>query len=63
VIVRFTVNENGDIITPVILRSVDPDLDAEALRIVSSMPKWTPGEKDGKKVAVYFTLPIEFKLD
>ena len=38
-------------------------IDAEALRVVNAMPQWIPGEQDGKKVAVYYTLPINFKLD
>ncbi|HEY6913844.1 MAG TPA: energy transducer TonB, partial [Paludibacter sp.] len=38
-------------------------LEQEALRVVNAMPKWTPGEQKGKKVAVYYTLPIKFKLE
>ena len=39
-----------------------PSLDKEAMRIVSVMPKWIPGKQDGRPVAVYYTLPIKFKL-
>ena len=60
VIVRFTVDESGHIVNPNVLRGVDPDLDAEALRVIAAMPPWTPGEQNGKKVAVYFTQPISF---
>ncbi len=63
VFVKFIVNENGDIINPIILHSPDAVLSTEALRVIKMMPKWKPGEQNGKKVAVYFILPITFKLD
>ena len=44
------------------MQSVDPLLDAEALRVVGKMPKWTPGKLKGKVVRVSFTLPVHFKL-
>lgn len=64
VIVKFVVDKEGNVTDPVILHSVDPALDAEALRAVKSMDvKFTPGKKaDGKAVSVYFALPISFKL-
>ena len=62
VIVQFVVNRDGSIVDPVVLRSVDPYLDKEALRVVSAMPKWKPGEQRGKKVRVRFTLPVTFRL-
>ncbi|MBP3553183.1 MAG: energy transducer TonB [Bacteroidaceae bacterium] len=62
VIVQFVVNRDGSIVDPVVLRSVDPYLDKEALRVVSAMPKWKPGEQRGKTVRVKFTLPIQFRL-
>ena len=62
VIVKFIVNENGAISDAQVVNSVDPDLAAEALRVVSGLPAWTPGEQQGKKVAVYFTQPISFRL-
>lgn len=60
VIVRFVVDKNGAIVNPEILRKVDPSLDNEAIRVVSTMPKWTPAKQAGKNVAVYMTLPIRF---
>ena len=45
-----------------VVRGVSPDLDAEAVRVLSAMPKWTPGKVNGKAVASYFTLPINFSL-
>lgn len=63
VIVQFVVNRDGSIVDPVVLRSVDPYLDKEALRVVSAMPKWKPGEQRGKTVRVKFTLPIQFRLN
>lgn len=62
VIVRFVVNKTGKIIDPVILRSPDTTLSTEALRVVNMMPPWVPGKNKGKKVPVYFMLPISFKL-
>jgi len=63
IIVRFTVNESGKVENAVILRGVYPSIDAEGLKVVSSLPDFVPGEQNGKKVAVYYTLPITFKLD
>lgn len=62
VIVQFIVSKEGEVMEPKIIRSVSPLLDKEALRVVSSMPKWKPGKANGKPVAVRYTLPIYFKL-
>lgn len=62
VYVKFTVNTDGSIVDAKIRKSVSESLDNEALRVVKKMPKWIPGEQDGKKVRVSFTLPISFKL-
>ena len=62
VIVRFVVNEDGSISDETLIRGVFPSLDEEALRVIKSMPKWHPGEQDGKKVRVYYTIPISFIL-
>ena len=63
-IVQFVVNEKGEVVTPTVVRSSGfPLLDEEALRVVSLMPAWNPGEQKGQKVAVYYTLPITFKLE
>lgn len=62
VIVKFVVNENGDVVNPVIMRGVDSTLDAEAIRAIAQMPPWKPGKQNGKTVAVYFTMPIVFSL-
>ncbi|MBO5678739.1 MAG: TonB family protein [Bacteroidaceae bacterium] len=63
VIVQFVVNKDGSIVNDSIVRSVDPLLDAEALRVVRSMPNWTPGKQKGKPVRVRFTLPVTFHLN
>ena len=60
IIVSFVINENGQVTDPAVLRRVDKDLDKEAIRIIKSMPRWTPGEHKGKKVKVRFTLPVMF---
>ncbi|MCQ2230866.1 MAG: energy transducer TonB [Paludibacteraceae bacterium] len=63
VIVRFVITQQGEVKNPVVIRSVDPLLDEEALRFVGKMPDWIPAEIDGgKKVNSYYTLPITFKL-
>lgn len=62
VIVQFVVNKDGSIVDPVVVKSVDPYLDKEALRVVKTMPKWSPGEQRGKPVRVKYTLPVQFRL-
>lgn len=62
VVVRFSISEKGNVSDVTTIRSVFPSLDAEAIRVVESTDgMWIPGETDGKKVAVKFTLPISFK--
>ena len=62
VIVQFVVNEDGSICNEQVVKSVDPQLDAEAIRIIRSMPNWTPGKQRGEPVRVRFTLPVTFRL-
>lgn len=62
VIVKFVVNPDGSISDPTVLKSVEPSLDQEAIRVVMAMPKWEAAENHGQKVASYFNLPIAFKL-
>ncbi|MCD8166084.1 MAG: energy transducer TonB [Bacteroides sp.] len=62
VIVQFVVNRDGTIVDPVVAKGVDPYLDKEALRVITAMPKWSPGMQRGKAVRVKFTLPVQFKL-
>lgn len=63
VIISFVVKNNGEITDAKVTRSVHPQLDAEALRVINSMPNWTPGMQGGKPVNVKFVLPVSFKLD
>ena len=62
VTVSFIVEKDGSITNATIRRSVDPAFDREALRVVSSMPKWIPGKNNGRKVRVRFNVPVQFKL-
>ena len=62
VILQFVVEKDGQIGDVKVVRSVDPELDAEAMRVVKSMPNFIPGRQDGKPVAVLYTIPISFKL-
>ncbi|MFT0160870.1 energy transducer TonB [Bacteroides thetaiotaomicron] len=61
VIVQFVVNKDGSISNAKIVRSVDPDLDKEALRVINSMPQWKPGMQKGEPVSVKYTVPIVFR--
>ena len=63
VFVQFVIDKNGKVTNVELLRGVDPSLDKEALRVVSSMPNWKPGSQRGKPVRVSFQLPINFKLN
>ena len=63
VIVQFLVNKDGSISDAKPLRSVDPALDAEAIRLVNAMPKWKPGMQRGEAVTVKYTVPVKFSLD
>ena len=62
VIVQFVVNKDGSITDVKVVRGADPYLDKEAIRVVTNMPKWTPGKTGGKAIRVKYTLPITFKL-
>lgn len=62
VVIQMVIDKNGKISNPKIVRGVSPELNAEALRIVNSMPQWIPGKQKGKNVATRFTLPIRFRL-
>ncbi len=62
VIIQFAVNKTGKVVDARIVRSVDPALDKEAVRVVMSSPKWAPGKQRGKAVKVLFTFPINFVL-
>ena len=62
VFVAFVVNTKGEVTDVKIARGVDPNLDKEAIRVVNSMPKWSPGKQRGKAVKVSYTVPINFVL-
>lgn len=61
-IISFVVEKDGSITDIEVLRGFDKDCDAEAVRVVSTMPKWKPGVKDGETVRCRFTLPFTFKI-
>jgi len=62
VYVQFVVNKEGKVEDSKVVRSVDPVLDAEAIRVMNLLPDWKPAENNGEKVNVHFTVPINFKL-
>lgn len=62
VVVKFVVSADGSVASPEVIRSVSPELDAEAVRVVESLPRWTPGTVDGKPVDAWFSIPVFFRL-
>ena len=62
VTVQFVVNADGSISNIGIIRGVDPELDGEAVRVISTMPNWKPGMQKGKAVRVKYTVPVMFRL-
>ena len=62
VIVQFVVDKTGKVGEVKVVRSVDKDLDREAVRVCKSLPKFTPGRQNGQAVSVWYTLPVTFKL-
>lgn len=62
VITNFVVERDGSISDVNVVRGQDPSLDREAVRVIKTMPKWTPGQQRGKPVRVRFTLPVVFRL-
>ena len=63
VIVSFVVNKDGKIVDPEVVKGVNPSLDKEALRVISTMPNWKPGYQRGKPVRVKYTVPVNFRLN
>ena len=61
--VRFVVAPDGSVEDAVIVKGTDPSLDKEALRVVSSLPKFAPGKQNGKAVYVYYNVPVRFRLE
>ena len=62
VFVSFVIAKDGSVQDVKVARAINPLLDAEAIRVVKSMPKWTPGQHRGKPVKVSYTIPINFSL-
>ena len=63
VLVKFIVGKQGEVENPEIVKGITPDIDAEAIRVVKSLPKWIPGSHKGKNVRVSSTVSVNFKLD
>ena len=63
VVVSFVVGKDGHISDVTVLRSVDPSLDKEAIRVVRNMPRWTPGKQGGEPVKVRYNMPVSFRLN
>lgn len=62
VVVRFVVGKDGKVSDVKVVKPLDPSLDKEAVRVVQKMPNWVPGKQNGRNVAVYYTLPVTFRL-
>ena len=63
VTVQFIIDKEGNVTNSKVIRSVDKDMDTEAIRLVKAMPKWKPGMQKGKAVAVKYTVPVVFRLE
>ena len=63
VTVQFIIDKEGNVTNSKVTRSVDKDMDTEAIRLVKAMPKWKPGMQKGKAVAVKYTVPVVFRLE
>ena len=62
VVVQFIIDETGQVGEVKVVRSVNEEIDAEAVRVIKSLPKFEPGRQDGEAVSVWYTLPVSFKL-
>ncbi len=62
VLVQFIVETDGSVSNTEVLMRVFPSLDAEAVRVISGMPKWIPGKQNGKVVRVKYTIPVSFRF-
>lgn len=62
VVMQFSIDANGNVCDVQIVKGIDPSLDKEAIRVISSSPKWTPGKIKGKAVKVQFNFPVYFEL-
>ena len=62
VVATFVVERDGSITDVKVIKSVDPSLDKEAIRVLKSMPKWIPGKQNGSAVRVKYTVPVTFRL-
>lgn len=62
VVVKFIVEKDGSISNVEVNRSVDPDLDNEAMRVIKNMPKWNPAKQNGTEVRAYYYVPVAFRL-
>jgi protein TonB len=62
VVVQFVVDKTGKVGEVTVVRSVDKELDREAVRVCKSLPKFVPGRQNGQPVSVWYTLPVTFKL-
>ncbi len=63
VVVKFIIDTDGSVTDVTVVKYVDTLLDNEAVRVIRSMPKWKPGMDKGKKVRVYYNMPVVFKLE
>ncbi|MCR5519315.1 MAG: energy transducer TonB [Bacteroidales bacterium] len=63
VVLKFVVAKDGSVQNVKVMKGVDPELDAEAVRVVASSPAWTPGQQNGEPVAVNYTFPVVYKMN
>ena len=63
VMVQFVIEKDGKVTDVKVVKGVDDELDAEALKVINASPKWKPGKLSGKKVRASITVPVEFRLE
>lgn len=63
VMVQFIIEKDGRVADVKVIKGVDPELDAEAVRVIEASPKWKPGKMSGNRVRAALTLPVEFRLE
>ena len=63
VVVDFIIDKDGKVTDVRVVKGVSPELDAEAVKVVSASPKWKPGRLAGDKVRVSMNIPVEFRLE
>lgn len=63
VAVKFVIDEKGDVRDAKVIRGIGGGCDEEALRVINAMPRWKPGQQNGRNVRAFYVIPVNFSLD